>query len=67
MQTSEAVRILQMTLQGSRPVDEDTHRSMGVLEDRLEQLKIKSTLFHDVSFSEEVERLAGRSAAVAVN
>lgn len=67
MQTSDAIRVLQMTLQGVRPVDETTQHSMGILSARLEQLKAESTLFGGVHFSEEVERLEGRSAALAVN
>lgn len=67
MHTSEAIRVLQMSLQAARPMDEDAYRCLGVLEERLEQLKMKSVLFQDVAFSEEVERLARRSAAVAVN
>ena len=67
MQTSDAIRVLQTALRGSRPIDEETHQSMGVLSQRLEQLKAKSDLFQRVSFSEEVERLVGSSAVVAVN
>lgn len=67
MQTLEAIRVVQMSLRESRPPDEDVLHSMGVLQERLEQLKMKSDLFQDVAFSEEVERLASRSAAVAVN
>ena len=67
MQTSDAIRVLQTALRGSRPIDEETHHSMGVLSQRLEQLKAKSDLFQRVSFSEEVERLVGSSAVVAVN
>jgi hypothetical protein len=67
MQPAEAISLLQMTLQGTRALDEETHRCLGVLEDRLEQLKRKSPLFQEICFSEEVEHLAGRSAAIAVN
>lgn len=67
MQPADAIRVLQMTLQGTRPVDDDTHVCVGVLEERLELLKQKSSLFQEIKFSEEVGRLAGRSAAIAVN
>lgn len=67
MQPADAIRVLQMALQGTRPVDEDTHMCVGVLEERLEELKQKSSLFQEVRFSEEVGRLTGRSAAIAVN
>ena len=56
-----------MTLRGAHPVDEDAVESLGVLSERLEHLKAKSPLFERVAFSEEARRLAGRSAAVAVN
>jgi hypothetical protein len=48
-------------------VDEYTHYNLGILEDRLEQLKRKSPLFQGICFSEDIENLAGRSAAIAVH
>ncbi|HPY76592.1 MAG TPA: hypothetical protein PLQ45_02005 [Anaerohalosphaeraceae bacterium] len=67
MQTAEAIHLLQRTLQGTRAVDEYTHYNLGILEDRLEQLKRKSPLFQGICFSEDIENLAGRSAAIAVH
>ncbi len=67
METSEAIRVLQAALRGQSPMDACGRRSVDVLEERLERLKRQSVLFEGVCFSEEVERLSGRSAAVAVN
>lgn len=66
MQTYDAVGVLQAALQGDRPMDEEAQRSLAVLEERLEQLKRQHVCFEGVCFSKSIERLTGRSAAIAV-
>ena len=65
MQSSEAIKVLQMSLRENRPVDERAYQSIGLLSQRLEQLKAKGPVFQNVNFSEDIERLAVQSVAVA--
>lgn len=67
MPTTDAVQVVQAALGENRPSDEETHRCVGILRQRLDHLKRQSTLFQNIVFSEDVDHLAGRSAAVAVN
>ena len=65
MQTSDAIRVLQISLRENRAVDERAYQSIGLLSQRLEQLKAKEPVFQNVNFSEDVERLAVQSMAIA--
>ncbi|HOM61115.1 MAG TPA: hypothetical protein PLX18_06065 [Anaerohalosphaeraceae bacterium] len=67
MKTTEAIYKLQRFLEGSHPLDEQIHRSLNFLEERLEELKQKSPLFEKVSFSEDVIRLAERAVMAAAH
>ena len=60
-------QIVTMTLQGTRPVDDQTAASMAVLNERLERLKHLSGAFSGISFSEHAEELIGPVHAVGVN
>ena len=46
------------SINGARPIDEDTLSSVAVLSDRLEILQKSSSLFAGVSFSDDVQELA---------
>jgi hypothetical protein len=50
--------IVNESLSGDGPIDEDTFSSIAVLAERLERLKKTDVLFDKVGFSEQVEELA---------
>lgn len=67
MKAVKAIQNLQNVLKGARPLDEQFHRSLNVLTERLENLKQKSLLFEKISFSDEVEQLAERAGIAAAH
>jgi len=60
-------RILGRSLSGERPVDEQTHASVAVLNERLEHLKKHSGLFAGIEFSPDVEALRRHTPAMTVS
>ncbi len=58
----KSLDIINKTLAGLRPVDEQTQACLEVLNERLESLKRTSNLFAGVSFSRDVEKLAAQAA-----
>ncbi len=59
--------ILGRSLSGERPVDEQTHASVAVLNERLEHLKKHSGLFAGIEFSPDVEALRRHTPAMTVS
>jgi hypothetical protein len=55
---SDHFKIINDSLTGTSPVDEETFSSVAVLAERLEKLKRNSDDFNDVTFSPELEELA---------
>jgi hypothetical protein len=60
-------QVVSESLEGDRPVDEQTCASMAILADRLEQLKQSSNLFAGVTFSPYVQRMKRRAEAVVAS
>ena len=58
-------QVVGASLNGKRPVDEQTYASVAALSERLERLR-QSPLFAGVTFSPHVERLRQHAEAVAV-
>ena len=52
------LKTVKESINGARPIDEDTLSSVAVLADRLEILQKSSSLFAGVSFSDDVQELA---------
>ncbi|RKY07769.1 MAG: hypothetical protein DRP66_05970 [Planctomycetota bacterium] len=52
------LKTVKESINGARPIDEDTLSSVAVLAERLERLKKTSSLFADVAFSDDVQELA---------
>ena len=50
-------KIINDSLTGSSPVDEDTFSSVAVLAERLEKLKRNSDHFNDITFSDQLDEL----------
>lgn len=51
-------KIINDSLTGSRPLDEETFSCVAVLAERLEKLKRNSDHFNDITFSPRLEELA---------
>jgi hypothetical protein len=63
---SNYYRVVAESLNGERPVDEQTLAAVAVLDERLERLKELDSVFQSVGFSTDVEKLRRRKNAVAV-
>jgi hypothetical protein len=55
---SDHFKIINDSLTGSSPLDEETFSSVAVLAERLEKLKRNSDHFKDITFSPQLEELA---------
>ncbi len=55
---SDHFKVINDSLTGSRPLDEETFSSVAVFAERLEKLKRKSDYFDDITFSPQLEELA---------
>ncbi len=55
---SDHFRIINDSLTGTSPVDEETFSCVAVLAERLEKLKKNSDYFNDIAFSPQLEELA---------
>jgi hypothetical protein len=53
-------------LNGQCPADDETLSAVSVLAERLDRLKKQSSLFSKISFSPNLQRLAGQTAFSAV-
>ncbi len=51
-------KIINASLAGSSPLDEETFSSVAVLSERLDKLKRSSDQFKDITFSDQLEELA---------
>jgi anti-anti-sigma regulatory factor len=58
--------VVKDSLSGARAVDEHTHASLAVLDDRLQRVKKLGQKFSIVEFSPAVRRLRSRSNKLAV-
>jgi len=52
------LKTVKESISGQRPIDEHTLSSVAVLAERLDRLKETSSLFADVAFSDDVQKLA---------
>jgi len=59
-------QIVERTLAGQRPVDEETFASLAVLTERLHCLKKLGQPYSSIGFSSHVERLKAHKNAVTV-
>ncbi len=57
------VRIVNESLAGERPVDEQTQAALAILTERLERLKEGSSLFAEIGFSPHVKKLRRKAEA----
>ena len=60
-------QVVNESLMGDRPVDEQTCASMAILADRLERLKQSSHLFDGVMFSPYVQKMKRHAEAVVTS
>jgi len=60
-------KLITESLSGARSTDEEIFSSIAVLAERLERLKKTNTLFDEVGFSEQVEKLALREMISAIS
>ena len=58
--------IVQASLSGERPIDEQTFASVSVLSERLERLKGLGSCFSGVAFSPAVKKLQKQKVRLAV-
>ncbi len=63
---SNDCQIVESSLTGQRPTDEQTFASLTILTERLEQLKKLGKTFSNVTFSSAVKKLKAQKNAVAV-
>jgi len=63
---SDHFQIVDMSINGSRAVDEQTFASLTILTERLERLRKLDNVFSDIDFSSDVKKLKGRKNAVPV-
>ena len=63
---SNHCRIVAESLSGRREVDEKTHTSVAVLDERLERLKRLGGAFSKIAFSKNVDKLKSHQYAVSV-
>jgi hypothetical protein len=59
-------QIVDDSLTGERPIDEQTFASVTILTERLERLKKLDKSFDSVAFSPDVRKLAKQKDAVAI-
>ena len=57
------LRIVNESLAGDRPVDEQTQAALAILAERLERLKQSSSLFAEIGFSPHVKKLKRQAEA----
>jgi hypothetical protein len=57
------LRIVNESLAGERPVDEQTQVALAILAERLERLKQSSSLFAEIGFSPQVKKLKRQAEA----
>jgi hypothetical protein len=55
---SDHFKIVNDSLTGTSPINEETFSSVAVLAERLDKLKRSSDAFKDITFSPELEELA---------
>ena len=60
------LRIVNESLAGERPVDEQTQAALAILAERLERLKESSSLFAEIGFSPHVKKLKRRAEALVM-
>ena len=60
------LRIVNETLAGERPVDEQTQAAVAILAERLERLKQSSRLFAGITFSPQVKKLKRQAEALVM-
>ena len=51
-------KVINESMCGLKPIDDETYLSVAVLSERLENLKATSNIFSEVGFSPDVEELA---------
>jgi hypothetical protein len=59
-------QIVERTLAGQRPVDEETFASLAILTERLQRVKRLGKPFSNIGFSFHVDQLKERKNAVTV-
>jgi hypothetical protein len=59
-------RIVNETLAGDRPVDEQTQAAVAILAERLQRLQQSSRLFAGITFSPHVNQLQRQAEALVV-
>jgi len=59
-------RIIQETLSGERPADEQTQAAVAILAERLQRLQQNSRLFAGVAFSPHVRTLRRQAEALVM-
>jgi hypothetical protein len=60
------LRIVNETLTGDRPVDEQTQAAVAILAERLQRLKQSSRLFAGIAFSPHVRKLQKQAETLMV-
>ena len=60
------LRIVNETLTGDRPVDEQTQAAVAILAERLQRLKQSSRLFAGITFSPHVRKLQKQAETLMV-
>ncbi len=60
------LRIVNETLAGDRPVDEQTQAAVAILAERLQRLRQSSRLFAGITFSPHVTQLQRQTEALMV-
>ncbi len=60
------IRIVNESLAGDRPVDEQTQAAVAILAERLQRLRQSSRLFAGITFSPHVRKLQERAEALVV-
>ena len=67
MFNNDHFKIVENSLSGAEPVDENVFSSVAVLAERLERLKRSSNHFDNVAFSPQVEDLAACEMISAIS
>lgn len=60
------LRIVNESLAGERPVDEQTQAAVAILAERLQRLQQSSSLFAKIAFSPHVDRLQQQAQALVM-
>ena len=63
MTRMDNLRIVNESLAGERPVDEQTQAALAILAERLERLQQSSSLFAEIGFSPQVKKLQRQAEA----